>query len=571
MLVKKMRVLKTVPFSIVKGSAPSLTFSKRTKTFTSGGSFSTVEILAGVQGTKTGYTLKSIASLSPSGVASVSGTKPNLALNFTKAGLFTATIVLEHSSKADATITGAQFEISRGSAPSLTFSKRTKTFTSGGSFSTAEILAGVQGAKTGYTLKSISNLSPSGVASVSGTKPNLALNFTKSGSFTATIVLEHATKAEVTITGVQFEIKAKKYTWSQSFNHGNKSTAGTSIIQTSDGGYAIAGGIGGNRAYVAKFDESGDKTWDRNWRLGSDGGLRSIIQMRDKSFVVVGTYKVTSSSDYDSHIRKLSPTGNLVWQKSVFLSKDDSFSSVIEASDGGVVVTGEVYNPSSSRKYDIWLYKFDTNGNKVFEYKYGTTDGDYARSIAATADGGCIVTGLSYGLGLGYSDIVILKFDNRGRKIWDKGYGGSSRDIGNSIIQTNDGGYIIAGITDSYGAGGMDYLVLKINVNGLLVWSKTFGGPQDDIAASIVQTTDGGYAVVGYTKSKGRGKEDVWLVKIDASGNKVWDKAFGSSGVDRGLSLIQTKDKGYAIVGQRDVRSDSADIWFIKTDKNGNL
>ncbi len=189
----------TIPnaqFEFTRAIAPAerLTFNKVTKVFSSGGSFSTSEILGGVQGIKTGYTLKSIPTLSPAGVASVSGRKPNFSLTMTKAGTFTATLVLAHATKADATITGAQFEITKAAGERLTFSKRTKKVSSSGSFSTDEILGGVQGTKAGYTLKSISVLSPAGVASVSGRKPNFSLTMTKIGSFTATLVLEHTTK-----------------------------------------------------------------------------------------------------------------------------------------------------------------------------------------------------------------------------------------------------------------------------------------------------------------------------------------------------------------------------------------
>ena len=199
--------INNASFEIGKAGGVSLTFNKRTKTFVSGGRFSTNEILAGVQGSgKTNYTLKSIGNLSPSGVASVSGSKPNLSLNFIKAGTFTATLVLEHPTKGDATINNAEFQIDKAGKASLTFNKLTETFASGGSFSTSEILAGVQGSKTGYTLKEIRTLNPSGVASVSGIKPNLSLAFVKAGTFTATLVLEHANKADVTITGASFEI-----------------------------------------------------------------------------------------------------------------------------------------------------------------------------------------------------------------------------------------------------------------------------------------------------------------------------------------------------------------------------
>ena len=198
--------INNAEFQIDKAGKASLTFNKLTETFASGGSFSTSEILAGVQGSKTGYTLKNITSLNPSGVASVSGSKPNLSLNFIKTGNFTATLVLEHPTKGDATINNAEFEITKAGSASLTFNKLTETFASGGSFSTSEILAGVQGSKTGYTLKNITSLNPSGVASVSGSKPNWSLSFTKVGNFTATLVLEHPSKADVTINNASFEI-----------------------------------------------------------------------------------------------------------------------------------------------------------------------------------------------------------------------------------------------------------------------------------------------------------------------------------------------------------------------------
>ena len=180
------------------------------KVFTRSGKFTTADILAGVQGTKTGYTLKSITALNPpTGVASASGIAPNISLNMSKIGSFTATLTLEHATKTDATITGAQFEITKTAAPTLTFTKRIKTFARGGKFTTADILAGVQGTKTGYTLKSITAVNPTGVAIASGTAPNISLNMSKIGSFTATLTLQHNSKADVTITGAQFELTAK--------------------------------------------------------------------------------------------------------------------------------------------------------------------------------------------------------------------------------------------------------------------------------------------------------------------------------------------------------------------------
>ncbi len=213
---KEDATIKNCKIIISKDAAAILTFNRVSKAFVSGGNFTTSEILAGVAGTKSGYTLKEIKALAPSDVASVTGTKPNLSLTMTKIGSFTATIVLEHSTKGDATITGAEFKISSSAGERLTFGKLTKVYSSGGRFTTAEILGRVGGTKAGYTLREISSLTPIGVASVTGTKPNLSLSHAKAGNFTATLVLEHATKGDSTIDNASFEItkaSAPKLTW----------------------------------------------------------------------------------------------------------------------------------------------------------------------------------------------------------------------------------------------------------------------------------------------------------------------------------------------------------------------
>ena len=196
-------VLTGAEFEITKGAAETLTFQKVSKAFTSGGKFSTADILAGVQGTKDGYTIKDITTLNPTNIATVSAAKE---LDFSgNLGSFTATIILEHPTKYDATITKAEFEVTKRAAETLTFEKVYKVFAAGSSFTTAEILAGVQGTKTGYTIKSISAVSPNDVARVTGTAPGISLTMSKIGVFTATIVLQHNAKEDVTITGAEFQ------------------------------------------------------------------------------------------------------------------------------------------------------------------------------------------------------------------------------------------------------------------------------------------------------------------------------------------------------------------------------
>ena len=205
---KRNVVFTGAEFEITKGAAERLTFQKVSKAFTSGGKFSTADILGGVRGTKTGYTIKDITTLNPKNIATVSASKE---LDFSgNLGSFTATIILEHPTKDDATITKAEFEVTKGATERLTFEKVYKPFATNGNFTTAEILAGVQGTKTGYTIKSISTISHSDVASVAGTAPAISINMAKQGNFTATIVLQHPAKQDATIRGAAFQIYSDK-------------------------------------------------------------------------------------------------------------------------------------------------------------------------------------------------------------------------------------------------------------------------------------------------------------------------------------------------------------------------
>ena len=155
---------------------------------------------------------------------------------------------------------------------------------------------------------------------------------------------------------------------------------------------------------------------------------------------------------------------------------------------------------------------------------------------------------------------------------WDRTYGGSGNDMALSLIQTTDGGYAVAGATYSKGAGGADFWVIKLDSQGNMVWDKTYGGSDIDWAFSLIQTTDGGYAVAGYTSSKGAGDRDFWVIKLDNQGNKIWDRTYGGSGADGALSLIRTTDGGYAVAGFTSSKgAGGEDFWVIKLDAQGNI
>ena len=251
------------------------------------------------------------------------------------------------------------------------------------------------------------------------------------------------------------------------------------------------------------------------------------------------------------------------WNKTFGETFDCGFS-VAQTTDGGYIITGYLGSYAN-----VWLIKTDSNGNEVWNKTFGGSDDDCGYSVQQTDDGGYIITGPTYSYGAGKSDVWLIKTDSNGNKIWDKTFGGSEDDRGESVIQTLDGGYIIIGYTQPYyGAGGDNVWLIKTDSNGNEIWSKTFGGSEDDRGESVIQTFDGGYIITGYTESFGAGGDDVWLIKTDSNGNEIWSKTFGGSKDEGGRSVAQTSDGGYIITGERWFYL--TDIWLIKTDSNGN-
>ncbi|MCU7552018.1 gliding motility-associated C-terminal domain-containing protein [Chitinophagaceae bacterium LB-8] len=289
------------------------------------------------------------------------------------------------------------------------------------------------------------------------------------------------------------------------------------------------------------------------------------------------------------------------WQKCLGGTNDDNARSIRPTRDGGYIAIGTSMstNGDVSKNYgsiDFWVIKMDKNGSVQWQYSLGGSKSDMAYSVEQTSDNGYIIAGysdsrnglLSYNQGS--TDFWLTKLDINGQLQWQRTFGGSSQDNAHSVIQTQDGGFVIAGSTRSNDGdvsgnhGNFDGWVVKIDASGVPLWIKCYGGTGIDEIQSIQQTSDGGYIMTGYTTSSNgdvsgqHGAEDLWVVKIDGRGNLLWQKALGGTGADTGESIRQTEDGGYIVAGTTksnngDVSGNHGDVdaWVVKLDPNGNL
>ena len=360
--------------------------------------------------------------------------------------------------------------------------------------------------------------------------------------------------------------------WEKTFGFiGNYIDISYSVQQTFDDGYIITG-YSGYGVYLIRTNSEGFPLW---WKTFNGEAGYCVQQTSDGGYIITGTIYSSITSGYEVYLARTDSDGNILWEKIFGDSELDFGFSVQQTSDGGYIITGytnsfKVYESD----YDVYMIKTDSDGDELWAKTFGGKGYDYGYCIQQTSDDGYIIAGNALYGRQGISDVNLIKTDSEGNLLWEKTLGGNGYDYGYCIQQTSDGGYVIAGNTKSFGAGGWDVYLIKTNSDGNSLWEKTFGGSYDDYGFSVQQTTDRGYIIAGLTGSFGYGEDgvyDVYLIKTDLDGNTLWEKIFGASGNDYGFSVQQTSDGGYIITGRKHSNENGeADVYLIKTDSDGN-
>ncbi|MCK4576758.1 hypothetical protein KAU34_10145, partial [candidate division WOR-3 bacterium] len=298
----------------------------------------------------------------------------------------------------------------------------------------------------------------------------------------------------------------------------------------------------------------------------------SVQESSNGKYIIAGYTASFGAGYYDVYLIKTHADGETLWTRVYGGGEDDRGFSIQETSDGGYIIAG-ITRTFGAGSYDFYLIKTDENGNALWEKTFGGADDDWGFSVIESSDGGYIIVGSTESYGEGERDVYVIKTDVNGDTLWTKTYGGEKDDVGVSIQKTSDSGYIIAGRTTSFGSGYYDVYLIKINDDGDTQWAKTYGGTEYDGGISIQQTSDGGYIIGGDTESYGEGEKDIYLIKIDETGSVLWTKTYGGTEDDGCLSVQETSDGGYIVTGfttLSNIHTWNSDVYLIKTDANGS-
>jgi len=354
--------------------------------------------------------------------------------------------------------------------------------------------------------------------------------------------------------------------WNMTFG-GEDADWGYSVIQTSDGGFAIIGvtrslGAGEYDVYLIKTDEFGNEQWHRAFGgSGWDWGY-SLEQTSDDGFIIAGVTSSSGEGMYDVYLIKTDASGNKQWSNTFGGSDLDRGYSVHQTSDDGFIIAGVTSSFGAGGK-DVYLIKTSTSGNKQWSNTFGGADDEEVFSVKQMSDGGFIAVGYTKSFGAGDSDVYLIRTDESGSELWRETYGGAKDDEGYSVLETSDGGFIIAGVTGSVGIS-KDVYVIKTNSTGGEEWFRTFGGEEDDEGSSIKQTADNGFIIAGVSSSPSSDGLNIFLIKTDEVGSDIWNRTFGGTDWDTGRSILQTSDGDFIITGGTASFDADGDVYLMK-------
>jgi len=381
---------------------------------------------------------------------------------------------------------------------------------------------------------------------------------------------------------LSININAQPIYFNNNYDYNSGYEFAASVAITNDSGYFFAGSRGiGFYLYAARTDYLGDTVWSKLYLLENiESYASSVLALADGSFIMAGGYIEHDSTgsirtNRDFYLVKINENGDTIWTKRYGLSMGPATDyelceDVIQTKDGGFALLGFSSNFGGGN-WQVYLVKTDSLGNKEWENNYGGGADDGGISIIQTDDGGYMLAGWTYSYGAGNRDFYLIKTDSAGNELWYKTYGGPYLDWGGDIYPTGDGNYVLSGYKRVISTSS-DAWLIKININGNIIWEKTYGGGNTDGFHKIYQLNDGSFVTMGNTRSYSTdGYTDGLMMKVAANGDSLWARVYKRTSdpnfqEDYFWDFKPTPDGGFIIAGTTRDSVTKQDAWLVKVD-----
>jgi len=359
-------------------------------------------------------------------------------------------------------------------------------------------------------------------------------------------------------------------------NYGGRyNEIGNAILPLKDGilmvGSTESLGNGQKDIYIVKVDNFGNKIFEAAYGGRNNDTANAVVSINN-GFMIAGTTRSFGNRVQSLYLARINKNGNLRWQKGYYSDKDDYYTGndMIKISDTNLLIAGyEDHVEFFDAEVNGYINAINTSGVRNGIKRYGGEDVEKINSIISVNDG-YVLAGLTDTWGYGAEDAYVVKINKDGDRIWHNSFGYRYDEVANQIIATQDGNYILVGTTDSDHYNQKDIYVVKINKDGKRVWQYHYGSREYEEGKGIVEVDDG-FVIVGYTKNTKSYNSDIYLLKIDKNGNMVWSRNYGTENDDRGNAIAKVKD-GFVITGYTtSLENHGKDLYLLKVDTNGNL
>ncbi len=350
---------------------------------------------------------------------------------------------------------------------------------------------------------------------------------------------------------------------------------GLDVLPTSDGGYIAVGMTTNNifedtDVYIFKTNSLGDIEWTKSYGGALPDFASCILKANDGNYFVLGYSQSFGGGDYDTYLLKINTSGDTLWTKTYGSYGNEQGREIVPTADDNYMIVGFT-NGLATPDYNAYLTKINIDGDVIWSKEYGGGAYEAGASVKQCADGGYIMIGQTYSYGHGNSDAWIVKTNSTGDTLWTRAIGGVLYDEGIFTLENSDSSLMFCIRDSSSGAGDVDIKIVKTSNNGTIIWDKNYGGDKKDTGKMIQPTSDEGYIIAGHSRSFGWVNPDMWLIKINTSGDTLWTQHYGGADHEHCYTARQTSDGGFIAIGHTESFSSTDEIMMLKLNSIGTL